>query len=340
MGRDSVGEPAGEHRRSEERDDGQSRPITRVTGDGLAQLPHCLSRFELSPPGVPHTNANAGHKEPENNRSPQGNGVEKLGFGVIDVADIGLTFPKMSEASGNTKYPRPLTCPANAGNPTLIELASSTLEARNLAAARTSQNLESIARQAWDSWQVKWPERAQNRPENVSQPSGSSTSPLTELSHTSTEDSAHAGSSNSSLSAAVRPRGPSALRPLNFGQLQRDSRKTLQDFEGEFFKTARKSCMSPAPARDRARDESSSRWLPANRSSGGSDWTRSSSVREIQGPLPEPVCLNCRKKKRRCDRQKPRCKWLSTRKNFAHLLTLSGGNCVRQNDECVPAGSL
>lgn len=316
MGRDSAGELTGEHRRSEERDDGQSRPITMVTGDGLAQLPHCLSRFELGPPGVPHTNA--GHKEPESNRSPHGNGVESLGFGVIDVADIGLTFPKMSEASGNTKYPRPLTTPANARTPALIELASRTLEARNLAAARTSQNLESIARQAWDSWQVTWPESSQNRPEKVSQPSGSSTSPLTELSLTSTEDSAQAGSSNSSQSATVRPRGPSALRPLNFGQLQRDSRKTLQDFEGEFFKTARKSCMSPAPTRDSARDGSSSRWLPANRSSGGSDWTRSSSVREIQGPLPEPVCLNCRKKKRRCDRQRPRCKCLSIRKDLSH----------------------
>lgn len=316
VGRDGNGKLSGDHRRSEERNDDQSQPITRVAGDALAQMPHCLSRFELAPPGVLH--ADSGHNEPENDRSAQVNRVESLGFGVIHVADIGLTLPKMPEASGSTKYPRPLTNPVNSGSPTLIELASRTLEAQNLAAARSSQKLESIARQAWDSWQVTGPERVRASLEGPSQPSGSSTSPLTELSLTSTEEPAHVGSSNSSRSATARPRGPSALRPLNFGQLQRDSRKTLQDFEGEFFKTARKSCVSPAPARDTARDGSSSRWLPANRGAVGSDWRRSSSVRETQGPLPEPVCFNCRKKKKRCDRQRPRCKSLFTRRDFAH----------------------
>lgn len=309
LDRDSIGEVAGDRRQSEERDNDQSQSITRAAGDALAQLPRCFSRFEPAPPGVLHTNA--GHKQPGNDGSSQENGVESPGFGVIDVADIGLKFPKTSEASGNAKDPHPLTDPVKAGNPALIEMASRTLEGQNIAAAGSSQNLRSIAKQAWDSWQVTGPERVRASPVDATQPSGSRTSPLTELSLKTREESAHAASANSSQSATARPRGPSALRPLNFGQLQRDSRKTLQDFEGELFKTARKSCMSPA------RDGSSSRWIPANRSAVGSDWTRSSSVRETQGPLPEPVCLNCRKKKRRCDRKRPRCEWLSTRRDFA-----------------------
>lgn len=312
--RDNPGKSAGDHRLTEVRGEGQSEKNTRVTGDASAHQPHCFSRFEPALPGAIHTDAD--HAQPGNDEIPQGNRVEGLGFGVIDVADIGLRFQKLSEASGNAKSSPPLTDTANAGNTALMELASRTLKAQNLAAARSSHNLQSIARQAWDSWEVTGSERAQTR--NVSQPSGSSTSPQTELSHTSTEESARAESSNSSQGAAIRPKGPSALRPLNFGQLQRDSRKTLQDFEGEFFKMARKSCGSPAPTGGNSRHESSSRWLPANRGAGGSNWTRPSSFRETQGPLPEPVCLNCRKKKRRCDRQRPRCEWLSkTRRNFA-----------------------
>lgn len=315
MGRGSIGELAGDHRRSEERDNDPSKPITRVAGDALAPLPHCFSRFEPAPPGVLHTNA--GHEEPGNDGSSEVNGVESLDVSVINVADIGLTSPKMSDASGNSKYPHSLTHSANAGNPALIGLASRILE-ENIAAARSSQNLESIARQAWDSSQVTGPERVRASPEDASQPSGSRTSPLTELSLTITEESAHAGSANCSQSATARPRGPSALRPLHFGQLQRDSRKTLQDFEGEFFQTARKSCMSPAPARDRERHWSSDSWPPAIRNAVGSNLTSSSSVKETQGPLPEPVCLTCRKKKKRCDRQKPRCKWLCNRRDLSH----------------------
>lgn len=305
-GRGNFGEHTGDLLQTVERDDNQSHNMTRATEDASAQQPHSLSRFEPALSGDVH------------NKPSRMDGAESLGFGVIDVADIGLKLPKVSETSGNAECPRPLTDAANAANPALIELASRTLEARNLAAAASPENLKSIARQVWDSWQVTEPERVQTSPEDAPQAPGSSTSPLTELSLTSTEDSANARSSSSSQGATVRPRGPSALRPLNFGQLQRDSRKTLHDFEGEFFKVARKSCGFPASTTDRKTDESSHQWLPANRSAGGRDWTRPSSVRETQGPLPEPACLNCRRKKKRCDRQRPRCEWLSDAcRNFA-----------------------
>lgn len=310
-GRDSPGNCARSHRLTEEGGENQSETITRVTGDASAQQPHCFSRSEPALPGAAHTDAD--HAGP-------GNGVEGLNLGVINVADTGLKFSKFSKAPGNAKHPDPLANTVNTGNTALIELASRTLDTQNLAAARSSQNLQSIARQAWDSWKVTGPERTQTR--NVSQPSGSSTSPLTELSPTSTEESVHVESSESSQGAAVRPKGPSALRPLNFGQLQRDSRKTLQDFEGEFFKIARKSGGPPASKGGNSRHESSSRWLPANRSAAVSERTRPSSFRETQGPLPEPVCLNYRKKKRRCDRQKPRCEWLSSIRRILLLANL------------------
>ncbi|KAI7778261.1 hypothetical protein LA080_002448 [Diaporthe eres] len=166
--RDSIGELAGDHRRSEERDNDQSQSITRAAGDALAQQPHCFSRFEPAPPGVLHTNA--GHKEPGKDGSSRENGVESPGFGVIDVVDIGLKFPKTSEGSVNAKYPQPLTDSVKAGKPALIEMASRTLEDQNLAAAGSSQNLESIAKQAWDSWQVTGPERVRASPEDATQP--------------------------------------------------------------------------------------------------------------------------------------------------------------------------
>lgn len=318
MGRDSQEKHAGYHGQTKEGGGNQSDTITRVTGDASAQQPHCFSRFEPALPSATHTDAD--HTEPGNDESRQRSGVEGLGLGVINVADTGLKFQKSSKTSGNAKYPHPLADPVNAGDTALIELASRTLETQKFAAARSSQNLQSIARQAWDSREVTGPERAQTR--NVSQPSGSSTSPIIELSPTSTEESAHAENSESSQGAAIRPRGPSALRPLTFGQLQRDSRKTLQDFEGEFFKIARKTIGVPTPTGGNSRHESSSRWLPANRSAGGRDRTRSSSFRETQGPLPEPVCLNCRKKKRRCDRQKPRCECFSSTRTDLLLTNL------------------
>lgn len=317
ISRDNSGESTGDHRQNETRHDNQSQTITRVTGAASAQQPHCFSRFEPTFPGA--LQAPACHNQPWKGGFAQGNGHENLGSGVIGVADTGLKPPKISDSSGNAENDHPLVEPVNTSNLALTESASRTLKAQDPTVARTSENLESIARQAWDSWHMTDSERDQTSREEVPQRPGSSTSTLTELSLTSTEDSACAGSPDSSQNATVRPRGPSALRPLNFGNLQRDSRKTLQDFEGESFRTARKSCMSPASKTDNTSHDGSSRWRPANRGTGGPGWARSSSVREIQGPLPEPVCSNCRKKKRRCDRQKPRCEWLCDilRRNFA-----------------------
>lgn len=308
---------AGNHRQDETRHDNQPQTITRLTATASAQQPHCLSRFEPALSGA--LQSTAGHDDPRSGKFSQGNGHESLGSSVINVAETGLKLPNISDSSGNAEHDHPLMEPVNASNLVLIESASRMLKARNPTAARPSENLELIARQAWDSWQIADSGKDQASREDVPQRPGSSTSPLTELSLISTEESVRARSLDSSQNATARPRGPSALRPLSLGQLQQDSRKTLQGFEGDFFKTARKSCMSPAPTRDATSHDNSSHWRPANRGLSGTGWARSSSVRESQGPLPEPACSNCRKKKRRCDRQKPRCEWLSTilRSNIA-----------------------
>lgn len=380
MGQDSLGERAGNHLQSEERDDDQSQTITRVKGDAVAQHAHCSSIFEPLLPGAPYTNA--GRRGPGNDKSFQGNGNggEGLGFGVIDVADIGLKCPKMSQAFGNAKDTPPLTDPVDVDNSAMIELRSRNLDTQGLAAATSSRNLESMAKQAWDSCQATVPERVQTSTENTPQRPEHSKSPPKGLSRTSTHETAHSANANSSHGAAERSRGPSALRPSNLDQLQQNSRKTVEDLRAEFIKKARDSRMSPAPARYRPGDDSSSRWLPAIRSSGGSDGTspsnhdqpqhnsrktienwktahfktfktasntapeghsakgeslsrwlpanrsagggdraRSSSVKETQGPVLEPVCTNCRQKKRKCDRKRPRCELLSIRRDLAAL---------------------
>lgn len=276
ISRDNHGVRAGDHLQNETRHDDQSQAITRVTEDASTQSPHVFSRFEPALPGASYTNG--GHDEPGSDDRSQGNAHESLDSGMIAVADIGLGPRKTIGISRNFRHSHQPRRPANVGRPEVLKLASDILEAEDTSA----EHLESIARQAWDSWHMAGSERDQTSRESVPQRQESSTSPLTELSLTSTEESASAGSSDSSQNASIRPKGPSALRPLNFGQYQRDSRKSLQNFEGEFSRTARKSCMSPSPARDKTSHESSSRWRPANRGAVGSDWTRSSSVREPQ----------------------------------------------------------
>lgn len=310
ISRDNLEDSAGDHRHNETRHDNQSQTIIRVTGAASAQHPHCFSRFEPALPGAHQ--ATAGLNEARSCGLLQGNGHESLASGVIDVADTGLKAPKIPDSSGNVERDHPLMEPVNASRLALTEPASRMLKAQDPTAARTSENLESIARQAWDSWQMTDSGRDQTSREVVPQRPESSTSPLTELSPSSTEGSARAASPDSSQNVTARPRGPSALKPLRFGQLQQDSRRTLQGSEGDSFQTASKSCISPAPTRDTTSHEDSSPWRPANRGTVGTNWARSSSVRETQGPLPEPACFYCRTKKRRCDRQKPRCEWLST----------------------------
>lgn len=306
--RENLRHRAGDHRQNETRHDNQSQTITAATRAASAQRPHCLSRFEPTLPGT--LQATAGHNEPWRHECDQGNGHESLDFGVTDEADRELEIEDIPDSSGNAEYDRPLVEPVNASNLARTESASKTLKAQDPTTARTSENLESIARQAWDSWHMTDPERDQTSREDVPhQPRSNSTSPLTELSLTSTEESARAGSPDSSQNPTVRPRGPSALRLVNssFVQSQRDSRKILQDFESEFSKTPRKSCMSRAPMRDTTSHDESSRWRPANRGTDETGWTRSSSARDTQGPLREFACFECRMKKRKCDRQRPRC---------------------------------
>lgn len=306
IGREILGKHTEDHPRSENRDESQSQSSIRMPGDALHQQPHCTSRFELAAPGGPQIDADL--SEPENDRSSQGNGVENSGFGIIDVADIGLNLPEvLPKASGNIEYPRPLTGEDNAGDQVLIELAVGTPVSQDLTAAASSRNPESVARQAWEVTEQHKSQRGQANPENASRPPRSSTSPRTELCPTSTEESAQAENANTGHSPIGRSRGPSALRSLSFDQPQRDNRKTLQDFDRKFSKTARKSCLSPAPATNRTRDEDSSIWRPANRSAGGSDpGARSPSAREVQKL--ESACLSCRSKQTKCDRRWPRCK--------------------------------
>lgn len=106
IGRETLGKHAEDHRGSGNRDESQSQTSTRMPGDALAQQPHCTSRFELAAPGGPQTDANL--REPENDVSSQGNGIENTGFGIIDVADIGLDLPKtLPKAPGHIEYPHP-----------------------------------------------------------------------------------------------------------------------------------------------------------------------------------------------------------------------------------------
>lgn len=306
--RDNLRGRAGDNRQNETRHDNQPQAITRLTVAASAQQPHCLSRFEPALPGALQTTA--GNDEPWGHECDQEDGHESLDFGVTDVADRGLKPQNISDSPGNAEYDHSLMNPVNTSSLARTESASKTLKAQDPTTAKTSENLESIARQVWNSWPITDPERDQTSREEVPhQPRSNSTSPLTELSLTSTEEPARAGSPDSSQNPTVRPREPSALRPMNssFVRPQRESLKTLQDSEVDVSQTASKSCMSPAPMRDTTSHEESSRWRPANRSTVGSDGAGSSSVRETQGPLPEPACLYCRTKKRRCDRQKPRC---------------------------------
>lgn len=311
--RDNLRDRVGDHRQNGTRHDSQPQTIARLTGAASAQQPHYLSRFEPALPGT--LQARSDNNELGRHECDQRNGHESLDSGVIDVADRELEIENIPDSSGNAESDQPLVEPVNTSNLALTESASRMLKAQDPTVARTSENLESIARQAWDSWRITDPERDQTSREDVPhEPRSNSTSPLTELSLTSTEEPARAGSPDSSQNPTVRPRGPSALRPLNssFVQPQRESLKTLQDSEGDVSQTASKSCMSPAPARDTTSHEDSSPWRPANRGTGETGWARSSSAREAQGPLREFACFECRKKRRRCDRQIPRCEWLST----------------------------
>lgn len=308
MGRDNLVERAGDRRQGEERDNSQPQTNTRTTEDAVPQQSHCLSRFEPLLPSALHTNAR--DTEPEHAESTEGDGGESLDLVAIDVstADAVLRSPKTPEDSGRTRYRHLHTDPVNSGVPTLMEAASRNLAAQVLAAASASQNSASTPGKAWDS-SYSNPERDQTYPGNRSQSSGQGDSPSTELCPTSTRDSTNAESTDSSHGASVPSRGPSALKPLHTGQQQRDGRRALQDFEREFSRLRTKYCLPPACVTDRMREElaSANRRTQENRGAGDEDRTSSSSVRETQGPPLGPVCVNCRKKKRKCDRQRPRC---------------------------------
>lgn len=293
-------------RQGEEREKRQPQTNTRASEKVVAQQSPRFSRFEPSQHNALQTNVD--ETRPEHGETSQRNGAENIGLGTINgsIADLGPRSPKVPADSGRTRHLHLLTDPVNSGNPVLTNLASRALEAQVFAMARISQNSGSHSGQAWNSSHLE-PERGHTDPASRPQSPGQGHSPIEELCLTSSRDCTNAGSTDSSHSESLRPRGPSALKPLHTGQPQGDSRKALPNFQGELFQRRTPYCFPSVLARDRTRDESSTRWTPANRSAGGQNRTSSSSIRETQGPLLEPACVNCRKKKKKCDRQRPRC---------------------------------
>lgn len=306
IGRDDLVKRVAHRGEGQERDNSQAQANTWASENAVAQQSHCFSRFEPSQHSALQTNAD--ETRPEHGISSQRNGVESIDLGAFDglIADLGPDSPKVPADSGRTRHLHLLTDPVNSGNPGLTNLASRALEAQVFATARISQKPGSHSGQPWDSSHLE-PERGHTDPASRPHTPGQGDSPTEELYRTSSRDFPHAGSTDSSHSASLRARGPSALKPLHSGQPQGGSRKALPNFQGDLLQRRTKYCLPSVLARDRTREEGSTSLNPTNRSAGGHDQTSSSSIRETQGPRLGPACINCRKKKKRCDRQRPRC---------------------------------
>lgn len=315
IGRDDLVKRVENRREGQEKDNSQEQASTWASENAVVPQSHCVSRFEPSQHSALQINAD--ETRPRHGVSSQRNGFESIDLGIIDgfIADLGARSPKVPGDSRRTRHLHLLNGPVNSGNPGLTNLASSVLEAQVFATAKISQNPGSHSGQAWDSPHLE-PERGHTEPASRPHTPGQGDSPTGELCRTISRDFPHAGSTDSSHSARLRSRGPSALKPLYTGQPQGDSRKALPNFQGELLQQRTIHCLPSVLAKDRTREEGSNRLYPANRSAGGRDRTNSSSTRETQGPRLGPACINCRKKKTRCDRRRPRCEWMSIRGNL------------------------
>lgn len=299
IGRNNLVEHAKHHPQREEREKSQPYISNQVAENTVPQR-HCLLRFEPSLPVPPQTNNN---DTDARNCNFQGDGDEDVDHcaTVGSTAHTGLRSPSMSETSRHTRYVRMLAELISSGGSVLIQ-AFRALAVRALAAARASENSGSVSDQARESSQCLLG-RDQTDHTNGSQSLEQADPPGANFLQTSTRDL-----TESAPSASVRLRGASGLEPSHADQPQQDNRSNLQYLQGEFLKVQRTSGMLPPHVIEQVREEIEMFRRRADESgTGGKDRISASPKTRPQGYLVEPACANCRKKKRKCDRKKPRC---------------------------------